>query len=179
MILGLPIETFTLLHVLVSLVGIVCGFMVVAGLLAGRHAEPLTAVFLATTALTSLTGFLYPVTAFGPRHVVGIVSMALLAAAAVGLYGFRLAGAWRYVYAVGALLALYLNTVAAIVQAFRKVPVLAAWAASEAVPQVEIVQAGVAVAFVVLAVLALRRGGARPGPASGRRGEERDILRGA
>lgn len=170
MILGLSFTTFTALHVGISLVGVVSGLVAMSGMLVGKRMTSLTLVFLASTALTSLTGFLYPAASFGTRHVVGIASIALLVIACLAVYAYRLAGTWRPVYVVSALLALYFNTIAAIVQAFQKIPALAAWAASGSEPRLLIVQVAVFVLFAVLGGLAVWGGRRRPaGPHHGER----------
>src|SRR6266851_3502004 len=109
MILGVSTETYTLLHVLISLVGIGSGFVVVYGLLTSKRFDGLTAVFLVTTALTSMSGFGFPFDHLLPSHKVGIISLIILALAILARYAFHLAGAWRWIYAVSAVLSLYLN----------------------------------------------------------------------
>src|SRR5665648_158433 len=100
MILGLSFENFTLLHTVISLIGILSGIIVLFGMLEGRNSSAMTALFLATTVLTSVTGFFFPFTTLLPSHIVGILSLVLLAAAIAGLYVFRLDGAWRWIYVV-------------------------------------------------------------------------------
>jgi hypothetical protein len=124
MILGMSLSTFTTVHVILSLIAIVAGLVVAWGMLYGKRLPVLTAVFLATTILTSATGFLFPFSKLLPSHVFGIVSLVALAAALVALYGLDLAGPWRWVYVTGALLALYLNVFVGIVQAFQKLAFL-------------------------------------------------------
>src|SRR5207253_9427896 len=102
-------STFTLVHVVISLVGIVSGFVVAYGMLTGKRVAGGTVVFLASTVLTSVTGFLFPFHRFLPSHGVGIVSLVLLAVAIAALYIFHLAGGWRRVYVIAAITALYLN----------------------------------------------------------------------
>ncbi len=79
MILGMT--TFTFVHVVLSLIGILSGFVVVFGLLAGKRLDGWTALFLVTTVLTSVTGFLFPFHKFLPSHGIGIVSLVVLAIA--------------------------------------------------------------------------------------------------
>jgi hypothetical protein len=122
MILGMTTSTFTLVHVLLSLVGIGSGFLVVYGMLLGKRFDGATAIFLLTTVLTSLTGFLFPFEHLLPSHVVGIISLVALAVAILARYGLHLAGAWRPLYVVCAVLALYLNVFVLVVQVFLKVP---------------------------------------------------------
>src|SRR5579862_2448230 len=124
MILGMSTATFTLLHVVISLVGIASGVVVALGLLRARLLPGWTAAFLVTTIATSVSGFLFHSKSFGPPHVVGAVSLAILAIALLALYGYRLAHSWRSVYVICALAALYLNVFVLVVQAFQKVPSL-------------------------------------------------------
>src|SRR5205823_11438899 len=100
---------FTLLHVAISLIAIACGVVVTAGLWRAQRMPGWTAVFLVTTIATSLTGFFFHSKSFGAPHVVGVISLVILALALVALYGYRLAGAWRWIYVAGALAAFYLN----------------------------------------------------------------------
>src|SRR5260370_19112290 len=95
------LSAFTLFHVALSLVGILSGFAVVAGFLNTKRGNGWTALFLATTALTSVTGFLFPFHKFMPSHAVGIVSLLVLAVTIPALYIFHLAGPWRRPYVIG------------------------------------------------------------------------------
>src|SRR5207245_1218259 len=117
MILGMPTATFTMLHVVVSLAGILSGAVVLVGMLGSKRLDGWTALFLATTTLTSVSGFFFPRDHLLPSHVVGMISLAVLAAAIVALYAYRLAAAWRWVYVAGAVVAFYLNVFVAVVQA--------------------------------------------------------------
>ena len=128
MVLGMSLANFTLLHVIISLIAIVTGLVVMVGLLGSNRMPGLTAIFLLTTILTSATGFLFPVTQLLPSHMVGILSLVLLAIACIALYGMRLAGAWRPVYVVTAMISLYLNVFVLVIQSFLKVPALTALA---------------------------------------------------
>src|SRR6266545_4409178 len=134
MIWGLTTSTFTTVHVVLSLVGIGSGLVVLFGLLAGKRLHPWTALFLATTVATSVTGFGFPFDHLLPSHKVGIISLVVLAVAILARYAFHLAGAWRHVYVVCAVLALYLNVLVLIVQAFQKVPALNAMAPTQSAP---------------------------------------------
>src|SRR5580698_7079374 len=124
MMLGMTLSTFTLFHVVLSLVGIASGFIVVYGLLAGKRLDVWTGIFLIFTVLTSVTGFLFPFTHLLPSHIVGILSLVVLLAAILARYAFRLIGGWRLTYVVSAMVALYLNVFVLVVQAFEKVPAL-------------------------------------------------------
>jgi hypothetical protein len=157
MILGLSTTTFTSVHVALSLIGIVSGVIVLYGMVRAVRLDGWTALFLATTVLTSVTAFLFPSTSFGPAHVVGVLSLAALAAAIVALYFFRLAGPWRWIYIVGAVLALYLSVFVAVVQAFQKLPPLAGLAPTQSEPPFLIAQLVVMAIFIVLGVVAVKR----------------------
>jgi hypothetical protein len=156
MVLGMSLETFTSVHVVLSLVGIVSGLIVLFGMLGAKRLEAWTALFLATTVLTSATGFFFP-SSFMPSHVVGIISLVFLAAALVALYVCRLAGAWRWIYVVGAVVALYLNVFVGIVQAFRKISFLQPLAPTQSEPPFLVAQIVVMVIFVVLGIIAVRK----------------------
>jgi len=157
MILGLSFENFTLLHVVISLIGIASGIIVLFAMLGGRDIPALTALFLATTVLTSATGFLFPFTILLPSHIVGIISLVLLAAALAGLYVFRLDGAWRWIYVVGAVASLYLNVFVGVVQSFQKLSFLQPLAPTQSEPPFLIAQTAVLLIFVILGFLAVRR----------------------
>ena len=157
MILGLPTSTFTAIHVALSLVGIASGLVVLYGMLGAKRLEGLTALFLATTVLTSVTAFFFPFTTLGPSQIVGIISLVVLAAALVALYACHLAGPWRWIYVVGAVVALYLNVFVGVVQAFRKIPALSALAPTQSEPPFAIAQLVVMAIFIVLGFMAVRR----------------------
>ena len=128
MIWGMTVSTFTSLHVVLSLIGIGAGLVVLFGLLGGRLRGGWNTLFLVTTVATSVTGFAFPTTRLLPSHVVGIISLVVLAVALLARYPMRLAGAWRRIYMVSAAIALYLNVFVAVTQAFMKVPALSALA---------------------------------------------------
>ena len=157
MLLGLSVETFTLLHVLISLAAIITGFIVARGMLASDRMPRWTAGFLAATVLTSLTGFPLPPFGIDPPRLIGVISLVLLVVAVLGYYGFRLRGAWRWIYAVTAVIALYLNVFVFIVQAFQKVFFLNALAPTQSELPFVIVQAVALIGFAALGFLAVRR----------------------
>src|ERR1700691_3460343 len=157
MILGMSISTFTLVHVLISLVGIVSGLLVVYGLIQGKRFDGGTAIFLATTVLTSLTGFLFPEEHILPSHIVGIISLVVLAVAIVARYALHLSNAWRWIYVVCAVLALYLNSFVAVVQSFLKVPALKALAPTQKEPPFLVAQLALIAIFIVLGILSVKR----------------------
>ena len=162
MIAGLSIENFTTLHVAISLVGIVSGLIVLAGMLRARRLPGWTAVFLVTTILTSVTGFMFPISGLTPAIVFGLISIVILAIALMALYVKHLSGAWRWVYVTTALVALYFNVFVLIVQSFQKVPALQKLAPTQSEPPFLIAQDVALIAFLIPGTLAARR--FRPGP---------------
>jgi hypothetical protein len=157
MILGMSVETYTFLHVLISLIGIGSGLIVMFGFLAGRRFDGLTAVFLLTTVLTSVTAFGFPFGHLLPSHKVGILSLVVLAVTIPARYVFHLDGPWRWIYGVGASIALYLNVFVLIVQGFLKVPALKALAPTQSEPPFLVAQLFVLLLFVGLTILATKR----------------------
>jgi hypothetical protein len=159
MVLGMSLATFTLFHVAISLIAIVTGIIVMIGMLGASRMAGLTAIFLVFTILTSATGFLFPVAQLMPSHVIGIISLVLLALACIALYGQKLAGSWRWVYVVTALLSLYLNVFVLVVQGFLKIPALSEIAPGSPPtgPVFSAVQGVVLLVFAVLIFAAWRR----------------------
>lgn len=156
MIWGMSTETFTLVHVIISLVAIVSGLIVLFGMIAGKSLEALTGLFLATTVLTSVTGFGFPFVHVTPAIVVGVISLLLLAIALLARYGRHLAAGWRRAYVITASIALYLNCFVLVVQSFLKVPALHALAPTQKEPPFAIAQLVVLVLFVLLTVKAAK-----------------------
>src|SRR6202158_4172994 len=157
MILGMSTSTFTVVHVVLSLIGIASGFVVVFGLLAGKRLDGWTALFLVSTVATSVTGFLFPFHRFLPSHAVGILSLLVLAIAILARYPLHLAGAWRRICAVTAVISLYLNVFVLIAQAFQKVPGLKAMAPTQSEPPFLVTQAVVLAVFALLGIVAAIR----------------------
>ena len=146
----MTLSTFTALHVVISLAGIASGLVVTFGLTHGRRLDPWTAVFLATSAATSLTGFGFPFERVLPSHVVGVLSLLVLALATVARYPLRMRGGWRRVYVVSSIAGLYFNVFVLVVQAFLKVPALRALAPKQEEPPFAIAQGMVLVLFLIL-----------------------------
>jgi hypothetical protein len=157
MILGMSTSTFTVVHVVLSLIGIVSGLIVLFAMLGGKRLDGWTALFLATTVLTSATGFFFPSSQILPSHIVGVVSLIVLAAVIFALYVYRLAGAWRWIYVAAVVLALYLNVFVGIVQAFQKLPFLQPLAPTQSEPPFLATQLVVLALFVLLGVMGVRR----------------------
>jgi mannose-6-phosphate isomerase-like protein (cupin superfamily) len=151
------LTTFTLIHVVLSLVGIFAGLVVVGGLLAGARLDGWTGLFLVTTALTSITGFGFPFVSFLPSHGVGIISLVLLPIVIVARYRKQLTGAWRRVYVVGTVLVLYLNVFVLVVQLFRRLPALIVAAPTQKEPPFLITQLLIMALFVALGIAAVKR----------------------
>lgn len=158
----MPFDTplFVLVHVVLSLVGIVSGLVVVGGLMAGVHDRRWSGLFLATTALTVLTGFGFPFTRLLPSHGVAAVSVPVLAGAALALYVRRLQGRWRPAFVVLSTLALYLNVFVLLAQLFQKIPAMAQLAPHPAAPAFAITQTLVLALFVGMGWAATRGFGA-------------------
>jgi hypothetical protein len=161
MILGMSTATFTTLHVIISLLGILSGIVTVLAMCNGRRLAGWTGTFLFTTIATSVTGFLFHSSSFGPPHVVGVLSLVILAIALLALYVNHLAGAWRWIYIVTAVLALYLNAFVGVVQAFQKIAFLRALAPTQKEPPFLIAQLLVLAFFAALAVICLKNFPAR------------------
>lgn len=162
MIFGLSIQNFTNLHTAISLVAIASGLIVLAGMLRARRLPGWTALFLVTTVLTSVTGFMFPINGLTPAIIFGVISIVILAIALMALYVKHLSGAWRWIYVTTALAALYLNVFVLIVQSFQKVPALQKLAPTQSEPPFAIAQGVALIAFLVLGTLAARR--FRPAP---------------
>jgi len=152
MIFGMT--TFTFVHVLLSLVGIGSGLIVALGMLAAKRFDGLTEVFLATTVLTSVTGFLFPYHGSLPSYAVGVLSLIVLAIAIFARYSRHLAGGWRRTYVITSVIALYLNVFVFVIQLFEKVPGLKAMAPTQSEPPFKPTQLVVLVLFLALGVFA-------------------------
>jgi len=156
MTLGMSLLAFTQLHTVLSLIGIAAGLVVVAGMIGSSRLAGWTALFLMSTILTSATGFLFPRDQVLPSHIVGVLSLVVLAIAVLALYVNRLERKWRRIYVVTALVALYFNVFVAVVQAFQKVPFLNALAPTQSDPPFVIAQLVVLVAFIAIGFAAVR-----------------------
>jgi hypothetical protein len=156
--------TFTLIHVAISLIGILSGFVVLYGLIAAQPLPRWTLLFLTATVATSATGFGFPFQGFTPAIGVGILSLSILAITIPARYVFHLAGAWRWIYVVGAVVSLYFNVFVLVVQSFLKIPALHALAPQGTEPPFAIAQGIVLLLFIGASVLAVRR--FHPAPAA-------------
>jgi len=150
------LQMFTLVHVVISVLGIISGLVVVGGLLSGRHLTAWIAVFLITTIATSVTGFGFPFNGITPPHIFGVISLIALAFALIALYVKHLHGRWRSVFVVASVIALYLNVFVLVVQLFAKTPPIAALVPTQKEPPFLLTQLLVLALFVWLGRSALR-----------------------
>jgi hypothetical protein len=162
MILGMSLSTFVLVHVIISLIGIGAGFIVMFAMLGSNRTPGWTALFLLLTILTSATGFLIPPLVSDkllPSHMIGALSLVLLAIACFALYGQKLSGSWRWIYVLTALLAQYFNVFVLVIQSFLKIGPLHALAPSvpPSEPPFAVAQGVVLVFFIIFIIGAIRR----------------------
>jgi hypothetical protein len=157
--LGLDLSTFTIVHVIISLIGIVAGIVVMFGLLGSERKPGMTAIFLLFTILTSATGFLFPFKGLTPAYFIGALSLVLLAIACIALYGMKLSGAWRWIYVVTAMISLYFNVFVLVIQSFLKIGPLHELAPGNPPSGLAfaVVQGVVLVFFVVMTIRAMKR----------------------
>ena len=155
MILGMSVGTFTVLHVIITLIAIGSGLIVVGGMFASHRLPVTTALFLFTTALTSVTGFLFPIHGFTPALGVGILACVVLAVTLFALYKEHLVGTWRWIYVIAAVASLYLNVFVLVVQSFVKVSALSALAPTQTEPPFAITQAAVLAIFFLITLVAV------------------------
>jgi len=148
------LETYTFVHVVISLVGIFTGLIVLFGLLAGKRLDGWTKWFLIMTTATSVTGFFFPFHGFTPAIALGIMSLIVLAVAIFARYPRQLIGHWRWIYIVSAVIALYFNVFVAIVQAYEKIPALKVLAPTQTEPPFKLTQLVVLAIFVLLGIVA-------------------------
>ena len=147
-------NTFTLVHVVISLIGIVSGIVVLLGFLSAKRLDGWNATFLITTVLTSVTGFLFPFHKLLPSHILGAMSLVVLAFALFARYARRMAGPWRRTYVITSSIALYFNVFVLIAQMFQKIPALKALAPTQSEPPFLVAQLACLVLFTVLTILA-------------------------
>ena len=157
MVFGISLSAFTTIHVIISLIAIAAGFIAVFEMIANKSLGIRNTIFLWTTIATSVTGFGFPITGVTPGIVVGIVSLVFLAVALFALYEQLLAGPWRWVYVITAIVALWFNVFVLIVQSFQKIDFLTALAPTQSEPPFQLAQGAALLAFVVLAILAVRK----------------------
>jgi hypothetical protein len=157
MILGMSTGLFTGIHVFLSLVGIITGFILIFGMIGGKTLPKWAAWFFVTNILTDVTGFLFPFKGITPGIIIGALSLVLLAVAMIGYYGKRLAGSWRARYVITTAVALWFNVFVLIVQSFEKIGPLKAIAPTQAAPPFGITQLAALILMIILTVVAYRR----------------------
>jgi hypothetical protein len=155
----------TVTHVVISLVGIASGLVVISGFLKAKQLNGWTALFLATTVLTSATGFLLPAHKFMPSHAIGLLSLLVLAMAILGRYRFHMNGRWRLTYVICAVIAQYLNVFVLAAQLFDKVPALKSLAPTQSEPPFAVSELVILLVFILLGILAVRGFRRKPLPA--------------
>jgi hypothetical protein len=173
--MSVGLQIYTAIHVLISLAAIGSGLIVTAGLLSGKRLNGWTSFFLATTLATSITGFFFPFHGFKPSYVVAALSVLVLIVAYYARYGRQMAGNWRWIFIVTAMLAFYLNFFVLIIQSFAKIPALKQLAPTQTEPPFAISQLICLILFILLTVLAVFR--FHPGAAPDRTAELNPMPR--
>jgi hypothetical protein len=156
---------YTVIHTLISLIAIFTGVVVLFGMIAGNRLDGWTKWFLTMAVLTTLTGFFFPFHGFTPAVGLGIISLPFLAVTIFARYGRHLTGAWRWIYAIGAVICLYFNLFVLVVQLFEKVPALQAIAPTQTESPFKLVQLIVLVVTILLGIIAVVRFHPEPAPA--------------
>ncbi len=157
MILGMSLAAYTQLHVITSLIGILSGLVVLASLLTGKLPRIVNHFFSSLPSSPAPADIFFPFTKILPSHIVGAISLLLLAVAIYALYGAHLAGGWRKTYVITAMAALYLNCFVLVVQLFLKVPAIHALAPTQSEPPFAIAQITVMILFIVLIIIAVKK----------------------
>ena len=165
MILGMSVAAFTQLHVIISVIAIVSGILAALGMLSARLMPGMTTLFLILTVATSVTGFMFPtpvdaphvIGSLDPPKVIGVISLIFLALAILALYSYKLAGSWRGIYVISAIIALYFNCFVLVVQSFQKIAFFHALAPTQKEPPFAVAQAILLVLFVGLGIAAFRK----------------------
>jgi len=151
------LQIYTIIHTLISLVAIFTGFVVVFGMLADKRLDGWTKWFLVTAVATTVTGFFFPFHGFTPAIGLGIISLPFLAVTIFARYAKHLAGPWRWIYVIGAVICLYFNLFVLVVQAFEKIPALHAMAPTQTEPPFKLAQLIVLVVSALFAIIAAIR----------------------
>jgi len=151
------LQIYTVIHTLISLVAIFTGLVVVVGMLGGKRLDGWTKWFLITAVATTITGFFFPFHGFTPAIGLGIISLPFLALTIFARYAKHLAGAWRWIFVIGAVICLYFNLFVAVVQTFEKIPALHAMAPTQTEPPFKLTQLVVLLVSVLLAIVAAIR----------------------
>lgn len=160
------LHIYTVIHTLISLIAIFAGLVVLFGMIACKRLDRWTKWFLTTAVMTTVTGFFFPFHGFTPAIGLGIISLPFLAITAFARYSKCLAGAWRGIYAIGAVICLYFNLFVLVVQLFEKVPALNAIAPTQTESPFKLTQLVVLMLSTVLAIVAVIRFRPEPAPAA-------------
>jgi len=160
------LQIYSIIHTLISLIAIFTGFVVVFGLLASKRLDGWTKWFLVTAVATTITGFFFPFHGFTPAIGLGIISLPVLALTIFARYPKHLAGPWRWIYVISAVICLYFNLFVAVVQAFEKIPALHAIAPTQTEPQFKLTQLVVLLVSALFAIIAAIRFHPAPGHAT-------------
>lgn len=150
MVFGMSFETFTNLHVVLSLIGIVSGLVAFSALARNVWLGSWHHVFLATTLATVITGFMFPISSVTPALIVGGVALALLAVAYIALFQICQAAWSGRAYAVTGMISLYLNLFVLVAQGFMKVPFLNALAPTQSEAPFALAQLVLLIASIAL-----------------------------
>ena len=151
------LQIYTIIHTLISFVAIFTGLLVLFGLLADKRLDGWTKWFLIAVVATTVTGFFFPFHGFTPAIGLGLISLPVLALTIYARYPKNLAGAWRWIYVIGAVISLYFNVFVGVVQSFEKIPALKAMAPTQSEPPFKLTQLVVLALFVVLTFVAAIR----------------------
>ena len=151
------LHIYTIIHALISLIAIFTGLIVVFGMIGGKRLDGWTKWFLITAVLTTVTGFFFPFHGFTPAIILGIITVPVLAITIYARYSRQLAGAWRWIYVVGAVMSLYFNLFVLVVQLFEKVPALRAIAPTQTESPFKLTQLAVLIVSILLGIVAVVR----------------------
>jgi hypothetical protein len=157
MVLGMTLPVFTYVHVAFSLIGILSGIVVVLGMVRNMRLDKVTALFLVTTVLTSVTGFFFPFKGVTPAIILGILSLIVLFFAILARHTFHMLGKWRWIYVVSSVVALWFNFFVLIAQSFMKVPALHALAPKGSEPPFLVAQVLAMIGYIVLGYFAVKK----------------------
>jgi len=151
------IPILTGIHTALSLVALALGIpalLEIFGRLAGQR---FSNAFLITAIATSLTGFIFPITALTPALITGVVATLVLALMLLARFQFHLAGGWGAVYAGGMVASHFFLVFVAIAQSFMKITAVNALAPTLSEPPFAIAQGVALLIFLLLGFFAVRR----------------------
>jgi len=126
------VAALTVFHTAVSFLALFLGVPAIRALFGAPVPAFWTKFFIISALIVSITGYMFPFNGVTPAILTGVVALLVLAAMGVANFKFKLAGAWRWIYAAGMVVSVYLLAFVTIVQVFLKVPAL--YALSGTVP---------------------------------------------